>query len=236
MSPRTRFLAAIFAAALAWAPAQLAAADTSITASNESEDSEVESGDVEATNSSSGFAGHQGGGSNQVGAQDIESDQATNVQEGDNDVDGEQNATARSGDGVGGQVLGGVSSGELSVDATNRTSDVDVETGDATAENSFAAFVGLHAGSDTVVDAADIFSGSAANVQEGDNEADVSQDSLAETGDAVGGQVFGAVSSGASDVVLANTSEDSDATSGDADQNSTSTTFSGLAAAGIIRV
>ncbi len=231
-----KLLAAALTAALLWVPGQVAIADTSITASNESDDSEVESGDVEATNSSSGFVGHQGGGETDAEAQDIDNEQSVNVQEGDNDVDAEQDADAKSGDTVGGQVIGGVSSGTLSVDATNRSEDVEVESGDATADNNFAAFVGLSAGSETAIDAADIFNSGATNVQEGDNDADVSQDSDAATGDAVGGQVFGAVSSGAADVVLANTSEDADATSGDSDQSSDSDVFTGLAAAGIIEI
>jgi hypothetical protein len=235
MTKLIRLLAAALISALLWAPGQIAYGDTSITASNESEDSEVESGDVESNNSSSGFVGHQGGEPAEVESEDIDNEQATNVQEGDNEVDAEQNATSNSGDGVAGQVLGGVSSGDLSVDATNRSADVEVETGDATSENDFAAFVGLLAGTDTAV-ASDIDNESATNVQEGDNDVDLSQDSDASTGDAVGGQVFGAVATGASDVVLANTSEDADTTSGDADQSSDAAFFTGLAASGIIQV
>jgi hypothetical protein len=231
-----KLLAAGMVAALLWSPVQIAMADTSITASNESDDSEIETGDVEATNSSSGHVGHQGGGSTQVGADDIDNEEAVNVQEGDNEVDAEQSANTKSGDGVAGQVIGGVSSGDLSVDATNRSEDVEVETGDATSENTFDAFVGLSGATSTSIGASDIDNATATNVQEGDNEVDLSQDSDAATGDAVGGQVFGAVASGNTDVVLANTSEDADATSGDSEQSSDADFLTGLAAAGVIEI
>jgi hypothetical protein len=236
MSRSMKLLAAGLTAALLWAPGQIAMADTSITASNQSEDSEIETGDVESKNSSSGHVGHQGGGSTQVGADDIDNEEAVNVQEGDNEVDAEQSANTRSGDGVAGQVIGGVSSGDLSVDATNLSEGVEVTTGDATSENDFAAFVGLSGASETSVGASDIDNASATNVQEGDNEVDLSQDSDAATGDAVGGQVFGAVASGSADVVLANTSEDADATSGDSEQSADADFFTGLAAVGFISI
>ena len=72
---------------------------------------------------------------------------------------------------MGGQVLGVVSAGDASMDATNRSEDVEVDTGDAFAANDVAAFVGLTAGSATVAIAAvDIFNVAATNVQEGDND------------------------------------------------------------------
>ena len=229
------FLSLGLAAALAFAPVA-AWAETSITTANESEDTEVKSGDSTATNNGTAQVGHQGGGETDIESADIENQEATNVQEGDNDLEATQDANTQTGDGVGGQVIGAVVDGTLTVDATNASNDVEVETGDATSDNDFAAFVGLSAASETNIGAADVFNDSATNVQEGDNGTDVSQSSNAATGDAVGGQVFGAVTTGASDVVLANTSTDSDTTSGDADESSDSSTAAGLFATGVIDV
>ncbi len=49
-----------------------------------------------------------------------------NLQDGDNDSSTDQSGTSASGDAVGGQVVGVVSSGDASVDATNRSEDVDI--------------------------------------------------------------------------------------------------------------
>jgi hypothetical protein len=210
-------------------------ADTDITTANSSDDTETTSGDAAATNSGAAFAGHQSGGEGDVSAEDIDNDSATNVQEGDNEVEADQSANSESGAAVGGQVIGGVSSGDLTINATNSSEDVDVETGDADSSNDFAAFVGLTAGSDTAV-GADIFNDDATNVQEGDNDAEVNQASTAVTGDGVAGQVLGAVSAGTTSVTLANTSEDTDATSGDSTQEDDAAIFTGLNATGIVDV
>src|SRR5687767_4586966 len=130
---------------------------------------------------------------------DIDNEDATNVQEGDNDSSAEQEGDSSSGDAVAGSVVGVVSSGDASVDATNRSEDVDVETGDASGENSSSSFTGLTAGSETVVGdgggdgffAEDILNFGAVNVQEGDNETDLSQSADVSSGDGVGGQVIG---------------------------------------------
>src|SRR5688572_7897127 len=66
-----------------------------------------------------------------VASADVDNADATNVQEGDNDDETDQSGDAGSGDAVAGQVVGGVSSGDTSIDATNRSEDVDVDTGDA---------------------------------------------------------------------------------------------------------
>src|SRR5262245_62115522 len=60
---------------------------------------------------------------------DVANASATNVQVGDNENSTEQSGSASSGDAVAGQVAGVVSSGDASVDATNRSEDVDVSTG-----------------------------------------------------------------------------------------------------------
>jgi hypothetical protein len=235
VTTRTKLIAAALAGILALFPAA-ALAETTIVTSNSSDDTETKSGDADASNSGSAFVGHQGGGSTDVGGADITSGQATNVQEGDNDLDADQSATASTGDTVGGQVIGAVTDDALSVDATNLSEDIEATSGDADADNTFDAFVGLSAATGTSIGAADIVSGSGTNVQEGDNDADVDQFSQADTGAAVGGQVFGAVAGGPSDIVLANTSTDAETESGDSDQDNDSDVFTGLAAAGIIDI
>lgn len=207
-----------------------------IVAANTSRDVEIETGEAEAYNDASAFVGLNASGT-VVTAADIFNASATNVQEGDNEYSADQSATAASGDGVGGQVLGVVSAGDASVDATNLSEDVEIETGEAFAENSVAAFVGLTAGTGTAT-AADILNGAAANVQEGDNEAATVQAATAASGDSVAGQVAGVVTSagGSADLVLANTSTDSEAETGDTDFENFDVTFTGLNASGLISV
>jgi hypothetical protein len=213
--------------ALTFFQAAGAFADTSITTSNESDDTELDSGDSTATNSGQAQVGHEGGGE-EAAQSDITSGQATNVQEGDNDFDANQDATATTGSTIGGQVIGAVTDGNLTVDATNLSNDVDATSGDAEASNDVDAFIGLSA-ADTFL--SDINSAFGVNVHEGDNSAGADQDAVALSGDGVAGQVFGATASGTTDAVLANTSTDTDVTSGDADEDSNDDLFTGLAAA-----
>jgi len=151
---------------------------------------------------------------------DIDNNRATNVQEGDNEHTSDQSGQAGSGDAVVGQVAGVVSSGDASVDATNRTESSEVETGDAEGSNEVASIVGLvnaDCGS-AIADcpAADVASLSATNVQEGDNAAGFAQAATVASGDGVAGQIVGLVSSGTVDLVLANGSVDNDVETGDA--------------------
>jgi len=161
---------------------------------------------------------------------DIDNAAADNAQEGDNDSESAQDANSASGDAVGGQVTGVVSAGDASVDATNRSEDVDIETGDATAANDAAQFVGLNQSFDLDVSTADINNVAADNLQEGDNDYDVSQAADAASGDGVGGQVIGVVTAagGSADIVAANTSEDVDIETGDADAFNDVAAFVGL--------
>jgi hypothetical protein len=241
---RRTLLGILLAGALALLPA-VAYADTEITTANSSEDTDVSSGDSSSHNSGTAQVGHTGGDSVHDGSSsasdaegaDIVNNQADNVQEGDNELEAEQNATSSSGDTVGGQVIGGVVSGNLTVDAANSSEDVDLESGDADSDNNFAAFVGLTSGSSTALGADDdILNNIADNVQAGDNSSDILQNTDATTGDAVGGQVFGGSVTGTVDAVLANTSEDADADSGDADESNDVGQFTGLQANGIIQI
>ncbi len=179
-----------------------------------------------------------------------------NEQTGDNSADVDQSADAASGDGVAGQVIGVTSAGNSVVDATNTSRNVDVDSGDADATNKADVIVGLlgvannegaqinlcgnNIGSDPSINIAiclNIASSNPDNVQTGDNEADVGQRADASTGDAVGGQVIGVDSGGDSLIRAANTSENVDADSGDADASNdadvdvgqTGTSFSDIA-------
>ena len=211
-----------------------------VVAANTSEGVDIETGDADASNDAAAFVGLNATGTAGLFAagDDILNASATNVQVGDNELSASQDATSASGDGVGGSVIGVVSAGDASVDATNHSEDVDVETGDADSSNDFAAFVGLTNGSTTALNAADILNGNAANVFEGDNSKDLAQSADATSGDAVAGQVAGVVTSagGSADLVLANTSTDSDAESGDGDFDNSDESFTGLNASGAIAI
>jgi hypothetical protein len=164
-----------------------------VVAANTSEDVDIETGESFSDNfvgASVGQGTFDGGGQN-----DAEDDISSEVS---------QTASASSGDGVGGQVLGIVSAGDASVDATNESTDVDIETGLASADN----FVGH-----TVAQESD---GGGDNFSDGEIDSVIAQDASANSGDAVAGQVAGVVTSagGSADLVLANTSEDVDAESG----------------------
>ncbi len=210
-----------------------------VVAANTSEGVDIETGDADANNDAAAFVGLNATGTAGLAADDIVNASATNVMVGDNELSATQDATSASGDGVGGSVIGVVSAGDASVDATNHSEDVDVETGDSESSNDFAAFVGLTNGSTTALNAADdILNGNAANVFVGDNSKDLAQSADANSGDAVAGQVAGVVTSagGSADLVLANTSEDADAESGDGEFDNSDESFTGLNASGSIAI
>jgi len=201
-----------------------------VVAANTSEDVDIETGEATAENDGAYFVGLNNATSTVNIAADIDTIQnAVNVQEGDNDLSADQAADAASGDGVGGQVIGVVSAGDASVDATNLSEDVDIVSGDSEALNDAAAFVGLNQ-SNTVTITADITNITASNVQEGDNDKSVSQTADASSGDAVAGQVAGVVTSagGSAEAVLANTSEDTSVESGESTFFNDETSFIGL--------
>jgi hypothetical protein len=161
--------------------------------------------------------------------------------EGDADGEIDQEGNASSGDGVAGQVAGVVSAGDASVDATNRSDDVDVSTGDASGTNTAAQLVHAgvaHAhGAGSYISygacysyynyasyyATNATSQSCAN--EGDASGEVGQSADAASGDGVGGQVIGVVTSagGSADLVLDNESSDAEVDSGDGDFTNDST-------------
>jgi hypothetical protein len=168
-----------------------------VVAANTSEDADIETGDAFVENEV--LAGIGQGNFGDAPENDSEDDISAEVG---------QTAAAASGDGVGGQVLGIVSAGDASVDATNESTDVDVETGDAFVENFVEHDVGQ-----------EIDTGDADNFSDGEISSEIAQDASANSGDAVAGQVAGVVTSagGSADLVLANTSEDVDGETGDSD-------------------
>jgi hypothetical protein len=189
-----------------------------VVAANTSEDVDIETGDTSADNFIESFTGQS-----YINLCGLLCQIGSNEQFGDNELTADQVATAASGDGVGGQVLGIVSAGDASVDATNSSTDVDVETGDADAGN----FAGPFTGQDYFNLGLGGIGGE--NELEGDNSTDLSQTAAATSGDGVGGQVAGVVTSrgGSADVVAANTSEDVDLETGDATSGNDADSFVG---------
>jgi hypothetical protein len=212
-----------------------AGGSASIVAANTSTDSDITTGDAHATNDLAAFVGQNFSLSTlSVVASDVIDSCTTtgcgNVQSGDNRLTGTQSATSTTGDGVGGQVLGVVSAGAASLDASNTTTDSSVTTGDSHAANSASEIVGLNFAPTTTVGTADVSSATAVNVQDGTNRKNLTQSANATSGDAVAGQVSGVVTSagGSASVVLANTSNTIDATSGDTHFDNTDAGFVGL--------
>jgi hypothetical protein len=163
-----------------------------VVAANTSEDVDIETGDATDFNFLDAFVG-----------QEMNEGGDDNDSEDDISFEAAQTSAASTGDGVGGQVLGIVSAGDASVDATNSSSDVDVETGDAYSENDAEYFVGQENDTDD-------------NFSDGEIASELAQDASTNSGDAVAGQVAGVVTSagGSADLVLANTSEDVDGETG----------------------
>jgi hypothetical protein len=203
--------------------------DASVDATNVSEDVDVVTGDAEGENSAASFVGLNVSEDIAVVA-DIDNAVATNLQEGDNDLRYSQAAEAVSGDGVGGQVIGAVTSpgGSADIVAANTSRDVDIETGDADSNNALAAFVGLNTTATGTAVRADSTNAAATNLQEGDNEARVSQSSGASSGDAGGGSVIGAVAAGDVSIDATNLSQDVDVITGDAEAANARASFVGL--------
>ncbi|MEX2538556.1 MAG: hypothetical protein WD646_07885 [Actinomycetota bacterium] len=233
--------------------------DSTITASNRSEDVDVVTGDADADNDADVLVGlvaeaaNEGAQinicGNQIGGEEIATfsvcvnaavSNVSNDQDGDNTADVGQSADASTGDGVGGQVIGALSAGDSNIDATNRSDNVDIRTGDADASNSAEVIAGLFADNENdlfqlnlcasgICTNLDIEFG-ATNVQNGDNEADTDQRTDASTGDGVAGQVLGVFGEegGSSDIVASNESTNINVTSGNESTSNTATTTIGL--------
>jgi hypothetical protein len=234
---------------------------SAIAASNTSQDVDVSTGDSDAHNSATAFAGQD--------IRDVTSTAvavgclfgclaegfatatvaASNVQTGDNVARASQAANASTGEGVAGQVIGAVTQGGGTlVDATNRTENASVDTGSADASNSSNTFAGLDIAAPSAValgfgclgfcvpvPAFGATSTSATNNQTGDNTHSASQAANASSGDAVGGQVIGAISTGGPTLVhVANTTTGTNTQSGAANEDNSDNSFVGLAISGTV--
>lgn len=166
-------------------------------------------GDADGENSSDSFTGL---------SNDEKGPDGANKQNGDNDADVNQSASATTGDAVGGQMIGVTgSSGDVSISATNVSEDVDLVSGDADSDNDADIIVGLIGSS---------------NTQEGDNSADVFQSAGSSSGDGVGGQLIGVQAPGArsSDITVRNESRNADIFTGDNDESNSEEIFAGHSA------
>ena len=223
-----------------------AGGSTSVVAANRSEDVSVETGDAGGSNAFASFTGLTGSFLLGVGTADLTDVDCSvsvgcNLQDGSNRTTGRQAATATTGDGVAGQVIGAVSAGATSIDARNSSTGVDVLTGDADADNEAAAFTGLDAAAITSVGGsslvglldvtdADCTAIAGCSLQDGSNRSSLGQSARAASGDGVAGEVIGAVTSagGSTSIVAANTSTDSDVTTGDAAAANDVSAFTGV--------
>jgi hypothetical protein len=182
-----------------------------IVAANTSDDASGGGGDASGANFASSFVGQDVSTTTLVSTADIDVDSVTNAQEGDNGLEAEQIASSTGGDGVGGQVLGVVAAGDVSMDASNDSTGSSGDGGSADTLNDFASFVGQNVSDTLDVTTADLVVGTSVNALEGDNSSAIAQTADAAAGDGVAGQVAGVVTSagGSADLVLANTSESS---------------------------
>lgn len=219
----------------------VSAGDTSIDAKNRSEDIEAETGDAVAGNHSSSFTGLNGSTTGPITVADATAGIVLNQQEGDNDLDVVQSVDATSGDAVGGQVIGAVTSagGSADIVADNASREVDLESGAAFAENENFAFVGLNVALNTDIGEfaiTDVSADEARNQQHGDNDASFDQTASAGSGDAVGGQVIGAVSAGVTSIDAKNRTEDAAVETGTVGATNDGDSLTGLDATNILNV
>jgi len=200
----------------------------SVVAANTTRDTDVSTGDANSSNDLGAFVGLND--SDLLSVSDITDAAATNLQDGNNRLTGRQSSTAATGDGVGGQVLGVVSAGATSLDASNTTDNSSVDTGDSDSSNGAGYFVGLNDSSTSTVAPSDITDAAASNLQDGNNTRTFTQTANATSGDSVAGQVSGVVTSagGSASVVLANNSTNIDSASGESRFDNADAGFVGL--------
>src|SRR5581483_1421041 len=169
---------------------------------------------------------------------DIASSTATNAEDGNNNSHGNQRGSSSSGDANGGQIAGVVvSNGRASLDATNVSKDSSATSGDSRGSNTAHSLTGVSSADDISVGAADITNVNADYVQDGNNRLTYSQAVAANTGDAVAGDVIGAVvTGGTTSIVASNTTNNSDATTGDANGDNSFAAIVGLADSSSITV
>lgn len=204
-----------------------AGGDAAVSATNRGSHNDADTGDAEGSNNLSGFAGHASAGDD-VSVSDIDDSVGVNVHDGDNEFEYDQSVDANVGDGIAGQVLSVTAGGNASVVARNAPDHVDVDGGDAEADNDASTFVGLaRAGDDVSVE--DITGSVGVNLQDGENELDGDQSADASSGDAVVGQDLSVHAGGNASLAATNEPEHSDADSGDADADNDASAFVGHA-------
>ena len=178
-----------------------ARAETSITTSNTSDNVDTESGDAHVSNDLDLQTGQQGEGTR---------DSVVNSQDGDTTADASQDAQTLSGAAVSGQVVGGVSTDDLLINANNAVRDSSAQTGSSVGDNNADILVGL------IGEAI----GDVINTSEGEITGALGQNAHSVSGDAVTGQYIGAQTySGNADVNVANISENNNTESGTSDEN-----------------
>ena len=200
----------------------------SVVAANTTKNSDVSTGNADSSNDFAAFVGLNDNDGN-LNVSDITGSNGTNLQDGSNRLTGRQASTATSGDGVGGQVLGVVSAGATSLDASNTTDDSSVDTGDTHATNDSGFFTGLNFNNGNL-GLSDISGSHGTNLQDGRNTKTFTQTADASSGDSVAGQVSGVVTSagGSASVVVANNSTNIDSASGESRFDNSDAGFVGL--------
>jgi hypothetical protein len=133
---------------------------------------------------------------------------------------------------VTGQVNGVVAAGRTSLDANNNTTDSSATTGDSDAANAQTAFTGLArlGGGDINLADASGRCDDCSPIQDGANRQSTNQIANATSGDAIAGEVSGVVTSagGSASVVVANTTNRTDAVSGETTFDNNDAGFVGL--------
>src|SRR5919206_2731321 len=115
-----------------------------VNGSNTTSGGDAASGDANGTNSAAGQTGQSSSNSNTTKAQDVNNSSGTNVQDGNNRTTINQTTNVKTGDVVVGQVIGGVvANGNLVVNATNHSDNVDATSGDAEGHNTANVVTGL---------------------------------------------------------------------------------------------
>jgi hypothetical protein len=235
------FVIAALAAATVLAPLSSAWGQSSVNGSNSSDGTSASSGGAKGSNSTNAFTGEQSGGGTNAGTQDTSNVNGTNVQEGTNRTTINQTTNVKTGSAIAGQVIGGVvgAGGTLTINASNKSENVDVTTGDADGSNSASTFTGLAAPfaglaleNNSDANTSDLNNIVAKNIQEGDNRTTVRQSVTSTSGEGIAGQVIGAAvgAGGSADIAAKNETTNSSVDTGDADGSNSVAAFTGLLA------
>lgn len=200
-----------------------------VNATNNGERVRVKTGDATGSNDLSGIVGHTTSIGTSVGSADIVNASGNNVHEGDNEFEFGQTVDATTGDAVAGQIIGVSAGGDAEVIADNTLRRVDVDTGDAEANNDASTLTGQATAAFVVV--AGIINPTGNNIQEGNNSLDGGQNADVHTGDGIAGQDLAVSAGGAAVVSASNDTRNVTVSTGDADADNDSAAFVGQATA-----